>query len=127
LAFVISLLCQNLIAASVSFSPEKKRATFVGTTSLRRSLGKKKALRAIKRPGHKESRWMKEYNRKLAKEIVDFALQFERPVIKMEDLGNIRDTCRTTSRSDRPVHSWAFYQLQQFIVERAQIDNVPVR
>jgi putative transposase len=94
--------------------------------SLRRSLGKKKALRAIKRLGHKESRWMKAYNRKLAKKVFDFALQFERPVIKMENLGNIRDTCRKTSRSDRTVHSWAFYQLQQFIMERAQKYNVRV-
>ncbi|WP_143018876.1 hypothetical protein [Natribacillus halophilus] len=36
--------------------------------SLRRSLGKKKAQRAIERIGQKETRWMKDYNRKLAKE-----------------------------------------------------------
>ncbi|WCK53343.1 transposase [Aneurinibacillus sp. Ricciae_BoGa-3] len=67
--------------------------------SLRRSLGKKKALRAIKRLGHKENRWMEDYNRKLAKKMVDFALQFDRPVLKMEQLYNIRQTCKTTQCS----------------------------
>ncbi|MCP1354694.1 RNA-guided endonuclease InsQ/TnpB family protein [Aneurinibacillus migulanus] len=94
--------------------------------SLRRSLGKKKALRAIMRLGHKESRWMKDYNRKLARQIVDFALQFDRPVIKMENLGNIRETCHTTNRADRILHSWSFYQLQQCIVEQAEKYHIRV-
>lgn len=46
--------------------------------SLRQSLCQKKALRAVKRVGKKEKRWMTDYNRKVAKEIVQFALQFER-------------------------------------------------
>jgi putative transposase len=87
--------------------------------SLRRSLGKKKALRAIKYVGQKEKRWMKDYNRKLAKDIVEFTLQFNRPVIKMERLDDIRKTCKATNRADRTIHSWAFYQLQQFILQRA--------
>ncbi|WCK54312.1 transposase [Aneurinibacillus sp. Ricciae_BoGa-3] len=94
--------------------------------SLRRSLGKKKALRAIKRLGHKENRWMQDYNRKLAKKIVDFALQFDRPVIKMEKLYNIRQTCKTMKKADRTIHSWAFYQLQRFIIQRAEKCNVRV-
>ena len=53
--------------------------------SLRRSLGKKKAQRAIERIGQKESRWMKDYNRKLAKDIVDFSLRFDKPMIKLDN------------------------------------------
>lgn len=87
--------------------------------SLRRTLGEKKALRAIKRVGQKEKRWMTDYNRKLAKDIVNFSLQFDRPVIKMERLDDIRQTCKTTNRADRTIHSWAFYQLQQFILQKA--------
>ncbi|QST02930.1 IS200/IS605 family element transposase accessory protein TnpB (plasmid) [Pontibacillus sp. ALD_SL1] len=114
--------------AVVSELNSKKRQFFsgkeVGYTrrhfrSLRRSLGKRKALRAIKRLGRKENRWMEDYNRKLAKNIVGFAMGFERPVIKMENLYNIRKTCRSMKKSDKTIHSWAFYQLQQFIEERA--------
>lgn len=94
--------------------------------SLRRSLGKRKALRAITRLGQKETRWMEDYNRKLAKDIVDFALTFERPVLKMEQLYNIRKTCRSMKKVDKNIHYWAFYQLQQFIEQRAAKCNVRV-
>ncbi len=95
--------------------------------SLRQSLGKKKALRAIKRIKDKEQRWMTDYNRKLAKAIVDYALSFPQPVIQMEQLTDIRNTCRSMKRADRTIHSWAFYQLQSFIVQRAYRCGVSVR
>ncbi|QQK75187.1 IS200/IS605 family element transposase accessory protein TnpB [Salicibibacter cibarius] len=94
--------------------------------SLRRSLGKKKAQRAIERIGQKETRWMKDYNRKLAKNMIDFALQFDRPLIKMEALDDIRQTAKSMKKADRTIHSWAFYQLKQFIKERAVKHNIPV-
>lgn len=87
--------------------------------SLRQSSGQKKAPRAVKRIGQKEKRWITDYNRKLAKDIVAFALQFDRPVIKLERLENIRKNCRSLKRADRTIHSWAFYQLQQFILHKA--------
>ncbi|WP_100011312.1 RNA-guided endonuclease TnpB family protein [Lentibacillus sediminis] len=94
--------------------------------SLRRSLGKKKAQRAIERIGKKESRWMKDYNRKLAKDIVDFARQFDHPMIKLERLDDIRTTCRSMTKTEKSIHSWPFYQLKQFIKERAAKFNIPV-
>ncbi|AQQ52158.1 RNA-guided endonuclease TnpB family protein [Planococcus lenghuensis] len=94
--------------------------------SLRRSLGQKKAPRAIERTGKKESRWMNDYNRKLANDIVDFARQFDSPLIKLEQLDAIRTTCRSQKRADRTIHSWAFYQLKQFIKERAAKFGIPV-
>ncbi|MCR1833664.1 transposase [Oceanobacillus caeni] len=94
--------------------------------SIRRSLGKAKALRVIKRIGRKERQWMKDYNRKLAKGIVDFALQFDNPIIKTEALDDIRKTCRSIKRADKTIHSWSFYQLKQFIKEKASKYNIPV-
>ena len=95
--------------------------------SLRKHLGQKKALRAIKRIGQKEMRWMTDTNRKLAKDIVHFALQFENPILKLEQLEDIRSTCKSVKQADRTIHSWAFYQLKQFIEERASTFNIPVR
>ena len=94
--------------------------------SLRRKLQKQKVLRAVKRLGHKERRWMTDYNRKLAKEIVEFALQFEIPVIKLEQLDDIRNTTKSLKRADRTIHNWTFFQLKQFIKERALKFNIPV-
>lgn len=95
--------------------------------SLRRSLGKKKAQRAIERVGQKENRWITDHNRKLAVSIVDFARQFEYPIIKLEELDDIRKTCKSMKRADKTIHSWAFYQLKTCIKERAAKFNIPVR
>jgi len=94
--------------------------------SLRKVLGKNKALRAIKTAGKKERRCIKDYNRKLAKEIVGFACEFQYPVIKMEKLSDIRKECKTVKHADRTIHSWAFYQLQEYIKEKAQKHGIPV-
>src|SRR5690625_1723223 len=72
---------------------------------------------------------MKDYSRKLAKKIkkiVDFALQFDKPMIKMEQLEAIRKTCKTINRADRNIHNWAFYELKLFIEECARKFNIPV-
>ena len=94
--------------------------------SLRKALGKRKALRAIKSAGKKEGRCIKDINRKLAKEIVQFANEFESPVIKMEKLRDIRQECKTIKYADRTIHSWAFYQLQKCVREKAQKYGIPV-
>lgn len=94
--------------------------------SLRKSLGNKKALRAIKTVGNKEKRCVKDFNRKLAKEIVEFAYEFKHPVIKMEKLSNIRNKCKTVKYADRTIHSWAFYQLQEYIKQKAIKYGIPV-
>jgi IS605 OrfB family transposase len=94
--------------------------------SLRKALGERKALRAIKTVGKKERRCIRDFNRKLAKEIVEFAYKFPNPVIKMERLSDIRKECKTIKHADRTIHSWAFYQLQDFIKEKAQKYGIPV-
>lgn len=70
---------------------------------------------------------MTDYNRKLAKQIVQFSLEFDSPVLKMEQLERIRETCKYTRHANRTIHSWAFYQLQQFIEESAQKQGIPVQ
>lgn len=94
--------------------------------SQRKALGKSKALRAIKSAGKKERRCIRDFNRKLAKEIVEFAYKFQCPVIKMEKLNDIRKECKTVKHADRTIHSWAFYQLQEYIKEKAQKYGIPV-
>jgi IS605 OrfB family transposase len=94
--------------------------------SLRRSLGKKKAQRAIKALGQKETRFMKDKNHKISRSIVEFAKQFPNPVIKLEDLSGIRWERKTTKEADRNLNSWAFYQLKEFISYKAKMAGIPV-
>ena len=44
----------------------------------------------------------------------------------MEMLSNIRNECKSTKRADRTIHSWSFYQLQEYIKQKAEKYGVPV-
>jgi putative transposase len=89
--------------------------------SLRDSLQQAGALRARNRVGNKEQRRIKELNHTLSRRLITFAEQFENPVIKLEELEGIR---KNSSWSG--VHSWHFYQLQQFITYKAERAGIRV-
>ena len=65
--------------------------------------------------GNKEERRIKDLNHTLSRRLIEFAEQFENPVIRMEDLEGIRGTSSWSG-----VHSWHFHQLQQFIAYKAE-------
>ena len=46
--------------------------------------------------------------------------------IIMENLENIRNTAKSLNRADRNIHSWTFYQLQQFIKYKAELAGIKV-
>lgn len=46
--------------------------------------------------------------------------------IIMENLENIRNTVNGLNRADRNIHSWTFYQLQQFIEYKAELAGIKV-
>jgi putative transposase len=45
----------------------------------------------------------------------------------MENLENIRNTAKSHNRADRNLHSWTFYQLQQFIKYKANLAGIKVK
>ncbi|PJW13965.1 transposase [Geobacillus sp. Manikaran-105] len=92
--------------------------------ALRRKLGKAKKLDAIRKIGKKESRWMKEMNHKISRQIVDFALTNGVGIIRMEDLTDIRNRAKSKKEAGRNLHSWAFYQLQQMIKYKAEMAGI---
>ena len=89
--------------------------------SLRESLQQAGALRARNRVGDKEQRRIKDLNHKLSCRLITFAEQFENPVIRIEDLENIRENSSWSG-----VHSWHFRQLQQFITYKAERAGIRV-
>lgn len=92
----------------------------------RRKLGKLKKLHAIKKLGNKESRWIKDQNHKISRQIVNFAIQENVSVIKLETLANIRQTTRTSRKNAKNLHNWSFYQLQKFIEYKANLAGIKV-
>ncbi|PAD72858.1 RNA-guided endonuclease TnpB family protein [Paenibacillus campinasensis] len=92
----------------------------------RRKLGKLKKLSAIRKLGNKEQRWMKDQNHKISRQIVHTAIQQGVSLIKLERLENIRKTARNSRKNAKNLHSWTFYQLQQFISYKARLVGIRV-
>lgn len=87
--------------------------------------GTKSAKRLARRLSGKEHRFVSSENHRISKELVEKAKRTGRGVA-LENLTNIR-TRQRVKKSQRYSHnSWAFYQLQQFIVYKARLSGVPV-
>ena len=94
--------------------------------SVRKTLGKKKKLDAIRKLNDKEQRYMKEQDHKVSREIVNFAKNNKISVIRLEQLANIRQTARTSRKNERNLHTWSFYRLSQFIEYKAKLEGIKV-
>ena len=89
--------------------------------SLRDSLSEAGALCARNRVGDKEHRRIRDLNHTLSKRLVEFAAQFDNPLIRLEDLEEIRDRTGWSG-----VHSWHFHQLRRFITYKAEREGIRV-
>ena len=94
--------------------------------SRRKKLQKAKKVRAVKKSKGKESRWMKNINHQLSRQIVNHAHEQGVGTIKVESLAGIRKgTTRKsggarTRKNNRMQNSWSFYQLTLFISYKAE-------
>lgn len=94
--------------------------------SVRKKLGKKKNLTAIRQLNNKEQRWMLDQDHKVSRAIVDFAKENNISVIRLEQLANIRQTTRTSRKNEKNLHTWSFYRLSQFIEYKAKLEGIKV-
>lgn len=95
-------------------------------SSRRKKLGKLKLISVIKKSKNKESQWMKNLNHKMSRQIVNFAAENGVRCIRMEDLTGIRYKAKSKKEAGRNLHSWAHYQLQQFIEYKAKMAGIQV-
>lgn len=94
--------------------------------TLRKTLGKSKKIKTIKKLNNKEQRIMKDKDHKYSREIIDFAIQNNCYLIRLEKLDNIRKTTRTSRKNNYSLHSWSFYRLATYIEYKAQIAGIKV-
>jgi putative transposase len=87
--------------------------------------GTKSAKRLLKKRRQKESRFARDVNHRIAKELVRRAKGTGRG-IALEDLKGIRERVTVRKPQRRQHHSWAFNQLRQFIEYKAKLTGVPV-
>jgi IS605 OrfB family transposase len=63
---------------------------------------------------------------KASRRAVEYATQYETPVLVMEDLAYIRERLDYGRYMNRRLHSWAFAKLQQRIEDKATESDIPI-
>ena len=94
--------------------------------TLRQKLGKAKKLKKIKQIADKEKRWMKDQDHKISRQIVNFAIENNVSIIRLENLTNIRNTARTSRKNEKNLHTWSFYRLAKYIEYKAKLEGIKV-
>jgi len=93
--------------------------------NIRRTLqkcGKYGKLKAIK---DRESRIVRDINHKISKKIVDIA-EASNSGIKLERLKGIRNSRHHGRTFNGTLHSWGFYQLENFIAYKSKMRGIPL-
>ena len=73
----------------------------------------------------RESRIVRDLNHKVSRELVSMAKE-QNAALVFEDLAGIRNTKKQHRSFRYSLHSWSFYQLQQFVEYKAKLLGVPV-
>jgi IS605 OrfB family transposase len=87
--------------------------------------GTKSARRLLRKRRYKESRFARDVNHCISRRVVQIA-QGTRRAIALENLRGIRQRVTVRRGQRATLHSWAFYQLGQFITYKAQEAGVPI-
>lgn len=104
-----------------------KSAQYIHTKyrAIRKELQKNKKYNKLKTIKNRESRIIRDINHKISKKIVDIA-EASNSGIKLENLKGIRNSQRHGRRFNGTLHSWSFYQLENFIVYKAKMRGIPL-
>ena len=98
-----------------------KRKSFVDVRAELQSKGTKSAKRALKRISGRENRWMSDVNHQITKTLV--SEYGKGSLFVIEDLTGI-SFAEANQRSvdrNRELHSWAFYQFEQYLDYKARL------
>lgn len=92
----------------------------------RKALGKDKKLNAIKASKNKEQRWMQNQDHQISRTIINYAIQHNVGIIRLEQLTNIRKTTRNSRKNNKSLHNWSFYRLAEYIKYKAAHAGIAV-
>lgn len=92
----------------------------------RKKLGNAKKLDAIRKSQNKEQRWMNDKDHKASREIVDFAIQHNVGIIRLEKLANIRKQTSKSRKNNHSLSNWSFYRLAMYIEYKANLVGIKV-
>jgi len=102
---------------------QDKRRRFQTYRSRMHRKGRSDRVRALK---GKERCWQKDVNHKISHELVDIVAKTANSVIVLERLDGIRGRVRGSKRFNRMMSNWAFRQLADMIIYKAERVGIPV-
>jgi IS605 OrfB family transposase len=94
---------------------------------LRRKLQKAKNTKVLKRLENKEQRIIQYWNHVFSKKLIQFAKDCGASIIKIEDLTSIRSMKKYWKKSERNIHSWAFFDLETKLTYKARLAELEVQ
>lgn len=83
----------------------------------------KKKMRSLDRFKDYESNWVSNYNHMVSRRIVDFAIKNNAKYINIECLENFKKS----KNKSYILRNWSYYQLQQYIIYKANMVGIEVR
>ncbi|MCA9367165.1 transposase [Candidatus Kaiserbacteria bacterium] len=89
------------------------------------SKGTESAKRVLKRLSGRETRFVKDVNHQISKQLVERAQRTGR-AIALEDLSGIRKRVRASRSQRRRLHAWTFSDLRQKIEYKARLAGIPL-
>jgi putative transposase len=94
---------------------------------IRRRLQEKKLMKKVKELKGKEKRKVNQQLHIIANQIIEYAKQFPKPVIVMENLNGVRNGFKGSKKLNRRFHSVPFRKLQTIIEYKALLEGIEVR
>ena len=94
---------------------------------IRRRLQEKRRVGKVKELKCKERRKVNQQLHMIANKIIEYAKQFHRPVIVMENLEGIRNNFKKSKKLNRRFHSLPFRKLQTYIEYKALLEGIEVK
>jgi IS605 OrfB family transposase len=94
---------------------------------IRRRLQEKKLLKKVEVLKRKERRRVNQQLHIIADQIIEYAKQFPKPMIVIEDLNGIRSNFKKSKKLNRRFHSLPFRKLQTYIEYKALLEGIEVR
>ncbi|WP_241960253.1 transposase, partial [Lactobacillus helveticus] len=120
--------CYDEKGKSILFSGQKilrKRRKYKKLRAELQAKGTKSAKRRLKKIGQRENRWMSDVNHRLTKTLIDH--YGSNTIYALEDLTDVRFATEKSPKDQRyEIVSWAFYQFEQFLTYKANLNSSAV-
>ena len=103
----------------------RKRRKYKRLRAQLQAKGTKSAKRRLKKIGQRENRWMSDVNHRLTKTLIDH--YGSNTIYALEDLTDVRFATEKSPKDQRyEILSWAFYQFEQFLTYKANLNSSAV-